>query len=256
MARSPRQSQAKPIAKPVPPDAVRVWRGFRLGTLTPADFLQDLGTIFIPVTAQLQRLYGLTAYLPTVLPSSKPEGVPDEIALVFYQTQQAYNDTSNIVAGRAYSLLHKTVFAFPASLSGFPVVLGSALALDQPYYLFAGEVDWRGGFTQVFVGGRPANTTVQQFSGKLQRFFQREQKLQTRSLDGAIFCVSANYVVYWEHWTSEAASLHGHISELPKYSTRVLLQPYAAQLVESSLTAHYPGLSGIESKSFNIIFPR
>jgi hypothetical protein len=97
---------------------------------------------------------------------------------------------------------------------------------------------------------------VQQFSGKLQRFFQREQKLQTRSLDGAIFCVSANYVVYWEHWTSEAASLHGHISELPKYSTRVLLQPYAAQLVESSLTAHYPGLSGIESKSFNIIFPR
>ena len=69
----------------------------------PDDFLTALGSVFIPVTAILQRLYGLTAYLPTVLPKSKPSGVPDEIAIVFYETQQAYNDTKKIVAGRAYS---------------------------------------------------------------------------------------------------------------------------------------------------------
>jgi len=50
---------------PVPRMRLRVWRGFRLGK--PDDFLQALATIFIPITAQLQRLYGLTAYLPTVL---------------------------------------------------------------------------------------------------------------------------------------------------------------------------------------------
>src|SRR5215471_12774693 len=141
-------------SKPVPPDAVRVWRGFRLQTLMPADFLKALGTIFIPVTAQLQRLYGLTAYLPTVLPLSKPDGVPDEIALVFYESQQAYTDTSAIVAGRAYSLLHRTVFAFPASQTGFPILFQSTANLGQPYHLFTGAVDWRQGYTQLFVGAR------------------------------------------------------------------------------------------------------
>ena len=243
-------------AKPVPADAVRVWRGFRLGTLTSADFLQALGSVFIPVTAQLQGLYGLTAYLPTVLPTSKPEGVPDEIALVFYQTQQAYLDTSKIVAGRAYSALHKTVFAFPASQSGFPALLGSTAGLDQPYHLFSGAVDWQNGFTQVFVGARPPDVTPQKFASQLQRFFQEQQNHAPRGLDGAIFCISSNWVVYWEHWESEAASLKGHISSLPKLATRVLLQPYEPQPVESSLTAHYPGLSGVESKSFNILFPR
>jgi hypothetical protein len=156
MAKNTLLKKPAPGARLVPPDAVRVWRGFKLPTFTPSNFLIALGTIFIPVTAQLQSLYGLSAYLPTVLPTSKPDGVPDEIALVFYETQKAYNDTSQIVGGRAYSALHKTVFAFPASLSGFPVLLGPAApALDQPYYLFTKPVDWQQGFTQVFVGGAP-----------------------------------------------------------------------------------------------------
>lgn len=239
---------------PVPPDAVRVWRGFRSGTLMPPQFLQALGSIFIPVTAQLQSLYGLAAYLPTVLPTQKPQGVPDEIALVFYQSQQAYLDTSLIVAGRAYSSLHQTVFAFPASQSGFPVLLGSAAALDQPYYLLSGAVDWQTGFAQVYVGARPSAVTSQQFASQLQRFFQDQQNHPPSGLDGAIFCISSDWVLYWEHWESEAESLQGHISHLPKLSTRVLLQPHMVQQVNSSLTAHYPGLSNVESKSFNILF--
>lgn len=242
--------------KPVPPDAVRVWRGFRLGTLPPADFLQALGTVFIPVTAQLQRLYGLTAYLPTVLPTSKADGVPDEIALVFYESQQAYLDTSKIVTGRAYSALHKTVFAFPASQSGFPTLLGSTAALDQPYHLFKGAVDWQAGFAQVFVGARQASVPTPTFASQLQRFFQQLQNHPPRGLDGAVFCISSNWVVYWEHWESEAASLKGQISNLPKLASRVLLQPYVAQPIETSLNTHYPGLSNVESKSFNILFPR
>jgi hypothetical protein len=240
----------------VPPDAVRVWRGFRLGTLMPADFLQALGTIFIPVTAQLQSLYGLTAYLPTVPPTSKPAGVPDEIALVFYRTQQAYNDTSQIVAGRAYSSLHKTIFAFPASLSGFPALLGSACVPDQPYHLFTQAVDWQHGFTQVFVGARPDSVATGDFNNNLLTFFQREQKRPGPGLDGAIFCTTRDYVLYWEHWQNESGSLQGSISELPKLATRVLLQPHTSQAVNPSLTDQYAGLSDVEGKSFNIRWKR
>jgi hypothetical protein len=95
--------------KAVPPDAVRVWRGYRLATLSPQAFLANLGSIFLPITMQMQRLYGLTAYLPTVLPLTTPAELPDEIALVFYESQQAYTNTKQYVGGRAYSLLHPAV---------------------------------------------------------------------------------------------------------------------------------------------------
>jgi hypothetical protein len=253
MVKSPVLKKPGTGPRPVPPDAVRVWRGFRLPTLTPADFLTALGTIFIPVTAQLQSLYGLTAYLPTVLPTGKPAGVPDEIALVFYETQKAYNDMTLIVAGRAYSSLHKTVFAFPASLSSFPILLGrEAITVDQPYYLFTKSVDWEQGFTQVFVGARPANVNVTDFVAKLTRFLQSQQRRPAPGLDGAIACVSNDYVVYWEHWNNEGQSLQGSISDLPNLATRILLQPYAKQAVDGSLTDHYAGLSQVECKSFNI----
>ena len=256
MAKVSNPTPTKAIAIPVPADAVRVWRGFKRAELTSGDFLSVLGSVFIPVTAQLQSLYGLTAYLPTVLPTSKPSEVPDEIALVFYKTQQAYNDTKLIIAGRAYSWLHKSVFAFPASLSDFPIPLGSTLALDQPYHLFSGAADWRTGYAHVFSGARPKNVEVKEFAAGLQRFFQQLQKKPPAGLDGAVCCVSTNYVVYWEHWTSEDASLKGRISELPKLADRVLLQKHVATPVESSLTAHDAGLSDVESKSFNIIFQR
>src|ERR1700724_3342673 len=110
----PPAAKTKPAAKAagqgVPPDSVRVWRGYRLSSLPQQSFLANLGGIFIPVTAILQRLYGLTAYLPTVTPVDKPSGVPDEIGRVFYNAPQAYTDTKLIVAGRAYSLLHSAVF--------------------------------------------------------------------------------------------------------------------------------------------------
>jgi hypothetical protein len=221
----------------------------------PAQFLTALGSIFIPVTAQLQRLYGLTAYLPTVLPTSKPAGVPDEIALVFYESQQAYLDTKKIVAGRAYSSLHSTVFAFPASLSDFPSLLGSTLSPDTPYHLFPGPIDWQAGYSQVFVGACPPGASPQ-FIQQLQRFFQSQQHKPPSGLDGAVFCVSARYVIYWEHWTSDGAANEGHISELAGIAQQVIQQPHRPQPVNPSLSDHYDGLADVESRSFNIIFPR
>ncbi len=259
MARKPKNTNKRSGTGgvPVPPDAVRVWRGFRLGV--PEDFLQALATIFIPITAQLQRLYGLTAYLPTVLPVDKPAGVPDEIALVFYNSQQAYTDTAAIVAGRAYSALHKVVFRLPQpSASGFPVLFGRDLKLDQPYHLFKRPVDWRGGYAQVFVGARPAAKDPKQFAAGLERFFRARQQQPAAGCHGAIFCVSADWVLYWEHWETEAASLKGAISDLPKLADRVVLQAFEPLSVNPDLTAHNPGFTRkqIAGKSLNIIFPR
>ena len=256
-AKAAKKGAAKPkvAANIVPPDAVRVWRGYRLSTLAPKDFLTALGSVFIPVTAQLQRLYGLTAYLPTVSPLDKPAGVPDEIALVFYETQQAYTDTKQVVAGRAYSSLHSTVFAFPASQSGFPILLADELAFDTPYHLFTNAADWQSGFTQLFVGTRKGTVAPKSFAASLLKFLKHVREHRPKGLEGAVVCVNADWVLYWEHWTNEAASLKGQISDLAKLAELVLLQPYISTPVESSLTAHYPGLNVTGGESFNIRFP-
>ena len=245
----------KPNGNPVPPDSVRVWRGFKLSSVATPAFFSNLGGIFIPVTAILQRLYGLTAYLPAVLPADKPAGFPDEIALVFYQKQQAYNDTKLIVSGRAYSLLHSAVFDLTQSQSGFPIALANPIAFDTPYYLFPEAVDWKPGFTQVFAGARDQNVQPAAFAASINNFLQKVTKHRPKGLEGAVVVVNANWVLYWEHWTSEGASLHGSISDLAAHADTVLLQPYTATKIQSGLADHYAGLAVEGGETFNIQFP-
>ena len=52
----------------VPPNAVRVFRGRRRSSVPHAQFVEKLASIFMPVTVQMQRRYGLAAYLPAVIP--------------------------------------------------------------------------------------------------------------------------------------------------------------------------------------------
>jgi len=242
--------------KPVPPDAVRVWRGYRIAALEPAAFLADLGSVFIPVTAQLQRLFGLTAYLPTVLPVSKPDSLPDEIALVFYETQKAYNDTKLRVAGRAYSLLHSAVFQLPdRSQSGFPTKFAGKVEADTPHYLFDDRADWQTGYAHVFVGARKAADTSAQFLKSLAPVMASIQKHRPAGLEGAVVCGSADWVLYWELWADERSSLKGKISDLAGLSAQVLLKPFESVAVETSLTADSEGFKVKGGSCLNVRFP-
>src|SRR5262245_10005812 len=140
-------------SRPVPADSVRVFRGRKKA---PRDkFVQLLGHVFMPITVQMQRLYGLTAYLPAILPESKDSTMPDEVALVFYRTQECYHEAKRCVGGRAYSELHELAFDMSASRSGFPKLLAAdEIMLDQPYHLFERTVVWQTGYSSLVVGSR------------------------------------------------------------------------------------------------------
>ena len=73
-----------------PANAVRVWRGFRLPTLTLPAFYDKLGTVFVPATVKLQINAGLHSYTPTVPAGleGKPDYVPDETAILFWKSQE------------------------------------------------------------------------------------------------------------------------------------------------------------------------
>lgn len=183
--------------QPVPADAVRVFRGRKIAATPREAFVERLGQIFMPTTVQMQRLYGLTAYLPAIPPEST--AVPDEVALVFYRTQGCYAEAKRCVGGRSYGALHEVAFDMSASGSGFPQLLATDTVIpDQPYHLFESSVDWQFGDTRLFLGVRKKDIQPETF---LADVATSAQQVQTNPgpLDAAIFVATQNWIVWWEH---------------------------------------------------------
>jgi hypothetical protein len=243
---------------PPPADSVRVWRGFRLSSFEPAKFYLDLGSIFIPVTVQIQRLFHLAAYLPAVLPPTRPHGLPDEIALVFYRTQLDYTNASLAAGGRAYSLLHSAVFnlAPGGSLSGFPSAFAGSLAQEAPVHLFPEPVDWQAGFAQVFVGARRPATDPDLFLNGVQAFCQSATQNRPQGLEAAIVVVARDYLLCWEHWPNATAAQNSRIGDLTQTSSEVMFETYAPIAVPTELDGAWPGLQVTGGEALNAQFDR
>src|SRR5438067_12498096 len=77
--------------------------------------------------------------------------MPDEIALVFYQTQEAYHEAKRCAGGRSYSELHQLLFDMPASASSFPGMFTGVVQPDKAYHLFPKSVDWQIGSAGLYV---------------------------------------------------------------------------------------------------------
>jgi hypothetical protein len=184
----------------VPPDAVRVWRGFRLPELDLAQFYSKLGTVFVPATVLMQIDAGLHSYTPTVpggLPG-KPDTVPDETAILFWESQATYWNGFTRLAVRTYTLTHNGVYVTKdnQSRADFPVRFAGSLAADQPVYLFEQPADWMHGAIVHLVAARPAGLDPATFHAEVARVLAEIQ--QTVPLEGAIACAGNDYLVYWE----------------------------------------------------------
>lgn len=240
---------------PVPPDAVRVWRGYRHPALDQETFFDKLGSIFIPGTVQIQAPVGLTAYLPSVLPADKPEGAPDEIAVVFYRVQQAYHDAKLTVGGRAYSDLHGLVFDLERSTSGFPVKLSGEIEPDMRYHLFDHHVDWQEGVASAFVGMRKGEDP-RAFMDSMRDWLLEVQAMGEDGPDGAITVVARDHVTYWEHWPDEEAARRSRTGELDSLTRPVYRETFPRSEVEEDLWARYEGVAVNGGESFDFRFRR
>ncbi len=240
-------------SRPVPADSVRVFRGRKKA---PRDkFVQLLGHVFMPITVQMQRLYGLTAYLPAILPESKDSTMPDEVALVFYRTQECYHEAKRCIGGRAYSELHELAFDMPASPSGFPKLLAAdEITPDQPYHLFERSVDWQTGYSRLFVGTRKADAASDAFLAGVAKV-ARQVQADPRSLDAAIFSATGDWVVWWDHSPTGIAT--GPVHYLDAVADRVHASAARCLRVPPNLLEPYAGLSLNAPTDFlNLQFPR
>jgi len=234
-----RQNSSIPnrVTVPVPADAVRVFRGKK--RVKRSEFIEKLGTVFMPMTVQMQRLFGLKAYLPAILPETKSEGMPDEIALVFYQTQAAYHEAKRCVGGRSYSELHQLLFDMKASKSSFPEMFTGEVQPDKPYHLFPKSVDWQIGSARLYAGTRRSKLKE---TGFLKRLGQVATDLQKApgSLDGVIFCATNEWVVWWEHSSERTPEPNTRFDEIAVE----VFSPVARRVqVRGNLLRPYSGLT-------------
>ncbi|MGC2825551.1 MAG: hypothetical protein WA322_15145 [Pseudolabrys sp.] len=241
--------------QPVSADSVRVFRGRKKAGVRRDIFVERLGQLFMPFTVQMQRQYGLTAYLPAVLPESNESTIPDEVALVFYRTQQCYDEAKRRVGGRAYSELHELVFDMPASRSGFPKLLAAdEITPDQPYHLFERSIDWQTGYCRLFVGTRKADEGSDAFLAGVAKAARRVQA-DPRSLDAAIFSATSDWVVWWDHSPTGIAT--GPVHHLEAVANLVHASAARRLRVPANLLEPYAGLSlNAQTDFVNLQFPR
>jgi hypothetical protein len=240
-------------ARTVPPDAVRVWRGFQTPTMQLADFLQRLNTVFVPATVAMQIDVGLDAYIPSVpagLPD-KPPGTPDETAILFWDSQQTYRDGFGTLAVRTYTLTHAAVYA-PGSRADFPLKFAGALAADQPYYLIDAPADWMHGHVRHLLGSRPDASTPDAFRAAVATALPALEGAS--GLQGAIACAGDDYLAVWTLSADVAPS--PQLDSLSALCGWHQLLDAAATHIPAGLWDQWAGLTIQSGDSLNMQFTR
>jgi hypothetical protein len=234
----------------IPPDAVRVWRGFRAPAMALDDFFTRLGTVFIPATVEMQIQAGLDGYFPSVPAgmTDKPDTVPDETAILFWDSQQTYLDGFKTLAVRTYTLTHASVYA-PGSGADFPVAFDGQLANGQPYFLVPQPADWMHGTVSHLVAGRPDSVAPDAFRATCAQAVEKARS----GLDGGIACAGDNYLAFWGLGGGGAAAADLLAQAAGGWSQ--VLTPAPTRL-ESGLWDEWPGMTVAAGASFNMQFTR
>ena len=127
----------------------RFWIGYKKSELTTSSFVNDLNKIFFGKTVDVGRGKGLIAYQPYI--SKMNSKLPDEIALVTYQDEQAYSAIKATEAGHAYSELHWDYFQKLNSKSTVPAPFTGTLQSDAAFELNPNFENWQSGETHLII---------------------------------------------------------------------------------------------------------
>ena len=251
-----KHANATPGQIPVPPTAARLWCGFS-GCKDRDDFMNQLRSTFIPGTVQLLRNLGLTAYFPAIPTVKKPDTCPDEVALVFYESAERYEHAKRTLAGRAYSLLHQSVFSFASprrSWSNFPSPYDGTLASEHCYYLFDGEIDWYAGRARVLIGTRKTNQPATEFLARVAESLTAVQSAHPAHVDAAMVAVTDDYVVFWDHRNTDGDD--AHLERLATVSDLVMRREAREVAVQAPLDAPFDGVQIDPDECLRLVFER
>ena len=211
------------IADAQPAPYYRVFRGYRRADVPADRFPNILADRFIPAAPATHQRNGLIAYVPALPQAGLPAGTPDEIAIVVYESEEAYRAARQTPEGQAYAALHWEFFEEPAPQTG--AVPGKRtrsdtarpfareLEADQPVDVYNRFVDWQAGYTAVFVGARRPEVAPESFASEVGRHVAMvRDAFGPRGMDGYIVVVHTDPVnrtmheIAFIHWPSREAA--------------------------------------------------
>ncbi|HEY0370649.1 MAG TPA: hypothetical protein VGD79_01530 [Thermoanaerobaculia bacterium] len=236
---------------PVPANAVHVWRGYRAASTTPAAFLAQLGETFIPSATIMQPPIGLRAYLPGAFSSdSLPAGVPEETALLFWDSQTAYTATAQTLSGRVYTNTHWRTYDMTSSSASWPVSLANPLVIETPYMVLENAADWMtGNACQLLVAlASPPDLT------SLATWAQGVASSPPAGLEGAYLVAGQSYVLWWELWSGEPSDALR--TALAANGSVIANGPSAPAVINGPFEGTWAGVTISAGDMFNMQFNR
>lgn len=183
--------------------AYRFVRAPRASSLAPEAFAADLAGRWLP---SLPRLHGLVSYVSAMPPASA--GLPDEIALVAYESPEAHDQAWASEQGRRLASLQGALFAAGRMVStpvdAWPAT--GAIAAEVPYDVMRLPTDWQSGYTTWFIGRRRAEVPAGDFLARLGAQVARERAaFAGKGLSGYVFLATEEYKLSFMHWDDMAA---------------------------------------------------
>ena len=187
----------------------RVWQGFKKPGMSDQDFRARLPE-FMSATVTLYHGRGLDNYLVAVPPAGHPAFIPDEFALVAFDSEKSYQAVRATPAGQAYGEKHWEIFDKQVSKStpflAYAEPLPSTLVPNTSYDVIGTPIDWAGGYTVFYLGLRKPEISAEQFLRDLAVHVGFVAgKLTPLGLKGYIIIANPDYEVAYMNWSSKRA---------------------------------------------------
>ena len=184
----------------------RFWRGGKLAGLDAVRFEADLNRIFIPATVNQGKGKGLLAYQPVLPPIEKPDFIPDEFALVTYQSENGYRALKKMPVGAVYQKLHWSYFDRSRSKSLVPEEYRGEVALEKAYDLLKGNTDWQKGASFFSLFLRASAESNLQFVARINSYIlNSKQQFVAGGLNSWVILVADGYAAEYQLWKTSAA---------------------------------------------------
>jgi hypothetical protein len=175
----------------------RFWRGTKLTELSVQDFQNGLNETFIPQTVQTSGTKGLIAYQP-VLTEGSSVILPDEIALVSYRDETAYDSIRSTQEGQDYSALHWKYFDKSKSSSLVPEGYSGTLLIEHAYDLHPDFDAWMTANSHLVIQFRKSGESEADYLQRIKKDLDQAAGEDVgNGIGGRVCLVAENYWVQY-----------------------------------------------------------
>ncbi|MGV8121408.1 MAG: hypothetical protein AB2L14_16740 [Candidatus Xenobiia bacterium LiM19] len=196
----------------------RFWRGFKKADITSDQLKKQLAGHFIPATVKINAGKGLVSYTVAVPPSDKPAFVPDEFALVAYESEERYRLQAATPEGKKYGLMHWDIFDRNTSKSVVPVKFSETnpkiLSANIAYDTVGRNTNWQEGYVTFSIGLRKKGVSPADFLRRMtSHITQSTESYSKYGLQGYLVLATDDYTVAYVKWRSKADADRAFASE-------------------------------------------